>query len=124
GKCRLNGPWRREEEKKIHRVLRAIGAFTLDKINKISTEIYSEGYYEDEFYCLSLFCMGEEENQELKRSFPKVPQVIWDKALDFIFERFTNYYEQKCAHIQWDCEGHYLWDTFTEKNANKEEFKR
>jgi hypothetical protein len=79
----------------MHRVLRAIGAFTGDVIDEIAQKLYKEGVYESELYCLSLFCVGNRINRELQAKCPDVPQVTWDNIIEFIYNRFEKYQEQK-----------------------------
>ena len=111
--CNLNGPWTRKEAKNMHRVLRAIGAFTRDIIDEAARKLYEEGVYENGLYYLSLFCVGSGINRELQaRKYKNVPQKTWDGILKFIHNRFENYKEQKSAHGQWDPVGRQLWNSF------------
>jgi hypothetical protein len=118
--CNLNGPWTRQEAKNMHRVLRAIGAFTGDVIYEIAQKLYKEGVYESELYYLSLFCVGNRINRELQAKYLDVPQVTWDNIMEFIYNRFEKYQEQKHMHPQWDSTGHELWNSF--RKSSKDEF--
>ena len=110
--CNLNGPWTRKEAKNMHRVLKAIGAFTNEVIDEVARKLYEEGIYENKSYYLSLFCVGNQINRDLQRRYPNVSQIIWDDILKFIYNRYKKYKEQKSRHPQWDSTGHLLWRSF------------
>lgn len=116
--CNLNGPWVRREAQNMNRVLKAIGAFKDEIIDEVARKLYEEGVYENELYYVSLFCVGRRENSDLQGKFKKVPQVIWDDILKFIYNRFKRYEGQKHDHRQWDSTGHELWKAF---RASKDE---
>ncbi len=71
GLCDLNGPWTRMEAKNIQRVLKAIGVFKDRVMDKVAEKLYTEGVYEDDLYCLSLFCIGREKNKIWLKKYPK-----------------------------------------------------
>lgn len=122
-RCRLNGPWTRREEKNLHRVLSSLGAFTRDIIDEVANSLYEKGFYENELYHISLFCVGDRENPEIRRQYPAVPQLTWEKVANFIYNRFNKYREQKYSHSQWDDVGKKIWHLF-EQSRSKEEYIR
>lgn len=121
GPCNLNQTLIRPEEENMNRILKAIGAFKDDIIDEVARELYEKGVYENEFYYVSLFCVGCGKNIELQRKYENVPQVIWDDILEFTYNRFKEYPEQKSAHPQWDTTGNELWRIFR-RCGDKNEF--
>lgn len=119
--CKLNGPWARPEAENMNRILKAIGAFKDDIIDEVARKLYEKGVYENEFYYVSLFCVGSRKNTELPRKYENVPQVIWDDILKFIYNRFKQHEEQKLHHPQWDSTGERLW-SICRKCRDKNEF--
>lgn len=112
GHCKLNPSWITPAKKNIHDFMRVVGAFE-DKdsiIDPIAKELYENGFYENDSYCISLFCFGKSEDKELKSKYPRVPQKTWDEVLEFIYKRFNRYEELKSDHSQWDCDGKQLWN--------------
>lgn len=120
-RCGLNGPWTKKEKENMQRVLRALGVFKLDIIDNVAKSLYENGYFENEVYYVSLFCVGKRENPEYLKQFPKVPQLTWEKVAHFIYNRFSKYREQKYSHSQWDNVGKKIWDLF-EQSKNEEEY--
>lgn len=117
-KCELNGPWTKPEKANMNRVLHAIGSFPNESIEEVAKGIYEHGFVNGSCY-ISLFCLGSEENEKIKRKYPKVPQVTWNRVLYFIYERFTKYRVQKVSHKQWNSNGKNLWDwTVKSKDAS------
>lgn len=108
--CNLNGPWTRPEMKNMHRVLRAVGAFPDQEISAVATGLYENGIYENNTHLITLLCFGAMKNQELVKTHLRVPQILWNDVLAFIYHRFQNYLMQKSMHPQWDDEGRLLWD--------------
>lgn len=96
--------------RKPARVLRAIGAFPEDQIEAVAKAIYTSGSYFDSKYHITLACFGKFPNQEIKRDFPLVPQILWNDVLAFIYNRFKKYRYQKISHGQWSREGQNLWE--------------
>ncbi|RJQ41754.1 MAG: hypothetical protein C4550_01015 [Nitrospiraceae bacterium] len=107
--CNLNGPWVQRERMNIHRVLRAIGVFPEASVDRIAKQIYEKGVFENQLAYLSLFCVGNQINQDLKQKYPEVPQITWKNVLEFIYSRFNTYKIQKASHPQWDWTGQRLW---------------
>ncbi|NLZ12754.1 MAG: hypothetical protein GXY29_01040 [Thermotogaceae bacterium] len=121
GPCSLNGPWTKPERKNMLRVLRAIGAFEEKESNEAEEAIYREGFYENEQYRVSLFCVGEKENEEVKQKYKEVPQITWDNIFEFIYNRFKKYKQTKGSHGQW-VYGDRLWN-MVRHSQNPGEFK-
>lgn len=114
GLCALNGPWVEPEHRNMHKVLRAVGAFPKDEVEKIAEELYASGYFEDKDYYISLFCVGARKNDAVLERFPKVPQLVWEDILGFIYQRFRLYRDEKSWHDPWDLDAKNLWNCMAE----------
>ena len=122
GRCSLNGPWTNPERQNMLRVLAALGAFTRKENEWIASELYGQGFFQNQLYRVSLLCFGAERNDELAETFPKVPQLIWSEVLLFIFNRFGEYKRQKKSNGQWDQTGKLLWKKAEEFRRDPEAF--
>jgi hypothetical protein len=73
-KCKLNGPWTKENLRNLDRVLSAFGMVTksTDSIRHASELLYSEGSYLGSFAMIRLIAVGREESRSLKSSYPNV----------------------------------------------------
>lgn len=111
GMCSLNGPWTDSDKGNMQRVLYALGAFPAEQIDEVARGLYEEGTYSSNSYCISILCIGKSQNRQLSENKPKVPQIIWDSVLSFIYKRFIEHENSKRPHPQWDSTGRYLWDT-------------
>jgi len=120
--CSLNGPWTEPEKENLQRVLRAIGAFPENQVETVAKHIYISGVFSDTAYHLTLACFGEATNSDIEKNFPDIPQILWDKVLTFIYNRFRKYRDQKASHGQWDEAGRALWDCVWQ-NRSLETFK-
>ena len=107
--CALNGPWTNKKRRNMERVLTAIGPLPRDVVKTAAHELYECGRYRDSQYDVSMFCIGARASSELTERYPDVPQLLWPQALDFVFNRFTRYRNQKVSHPQWDEAGRLLW---------------
>lgn len=121
--CNLNGPWTEPSRKNMHRVVRAVGSFHRDIADAVAQSLYESGTYKDSLYNMSLFCVGSRCNEEVRERYPDVPQVTWDKLLEFTFDRFVRYKNQKVSHPQWDDAGKSLWD-HAMRTRSVNDFKR
>lgn len=108
--CNLNGPWTRPEMQNMHRVLHAVGAFPDQEVSVVAKGLYENGTYENNTHLITLLCLGAQKNQEIEKTHPNVPQILWNDVLAFIYHRFQNYLMQKSMHPQWDDDGRLLWD--------------
>jgi hypothetical protein len=106
--CTLNGPWTREAQQNVHRVLAAIGCLPSDRIDDAAVDIYRSGAHENDDLGLRirLVAVGAEHNDELAAQYCDVTQLIWPDILTFIWERFNGYRHQKTQVDQWDLHGH------------------
>ena len=111
GICNLNGPWTIRERQNMQRVLRAVGTFPQAEVEIAAASLYDAGFYSNQLYYASLFCFGAQENQNIRETYPRVPQVTWNHALNFIYSRFRKYRNPKSSHGQWTLEGRELWDS-------------
>jgi hypothetical protein len=124
GVCALNGPWTNPEKKNMRRIIQAIGTFKeQSEIEKSSNEIYSNGFYTNDWCYFTLACFGIEQNDELSHQYSNVPQILWSQVINFIHNRFYEYYNQKKAHNQWDEYGRFLWEIFNNNKEDLEAFK-
>jgi hypothetical protein len=110
--CVLNGPWTKPERQNMLRVLCAMGTFSRSEAILAAKSIYEVGQYSSDQFHVTLLCLGGEMNLEVKRKYPKVPQILWPEVLGFIYQRFKDYKRQKTSHPQWDEQGKELWRTF------------
>ena len=122
GRCKLNGPWTEPQKENLQRVLRAIGAFSEQEIEIVARAVYKSGMFSSDSYHLTLACFGKDFNSSINRDFPAVPQILWDNILEFIYNRFRKYPDQKASHGQWDEDGKNLWNSVW-KHENLEDFK-
>lgn len=119
--CNLNGPWTDRNRSNMQLAIAAAGSFPREKVEEVAASIYDHGFFQDDRFTMMLFCVGRTENFEIKRKYPKVPQVTWQHILNFIYERFTTYHEQKCGHPQWDTDGRNLYQIAV-NSENKDVF--
>ncbi|KRQ91681.1 hypothetical protein CP49_30525 [Bradyrhizobium valentinum] len=57
---------------------------------------------------IRLVAVGRNESAELRERYPEVLQLSWDQIIEFIWDRFRMYSEQKRHVEQWDEVGKYL----------------
>lgn len=124
GLCTLNGPWTKPERQNILRVLRFLGPLPQDEAIVAENNISQHGYYTNQLYHITLLCIGQEGNSDLRLSYPYVPQILWDQVKEFIFNRFKDYRREKRSHGQWDQQGIDLWNLFEDTRRDINEFKR
>lgn len=111
--CQLNGPWTDSNRENIQAVLRDLGAFPPDDIERVAESLYKNGVFNGaKLYC-SLFCMGDEKNPDIATSYPQMPQRTWKEILGFIFDRFQTYHVRKADHDSWDEIGKGLWSAWS-----------
>jgi len=120
--CNLNGPWTDKDQRNMQLVLKALGVFPQDEIEGIANCLYASGIFKNNNYHISLLCLGSQENRERKKSFPEVPQITWKHVLEFIYQRFSDYREQKVNHPQWDQVGIQLFKIAIECSNSKNQF--
>ena len=116
GTCNLNRTLENRQLKNMQRILQALGAFKLSRTNTVANSLYGNGVYKDSTYHVSILLVGSNENKELKKKYPEVPQLTWEEILKFIFLRFQKYKNQKLSHSQWDDVGQLLWNRAMEFN--------
>ena len=105
-----------------NRVLAAVGVLESCLVDEASEELYNSGAYENSDIYVSLVCIGDKKNRELETKHPRGLQVTWEQVLDFIFERFSLYYDQKSNHPQWDKTGKLLWNCFRDCRGEFSQF--
>jgi uncharacterized protein (DUF433 family) len=104
--CTLNGPWTKEEQQNVHRVVAAIGCLPQDRIAEAASDIYRNGIHRSDFGLrIRLVAVGRDRSDELTARYPNVSQLKWPEICEFIWHRFRNYRNQKKNVHQWDAEG-------------------
>lgn len=103
--CSLNGPWTRQDELNVHRVLAAIGCLPPDRIEAAATDIYRAGFHRSDTLRIRLVALGRDRNDDIAAAYPEVTQLLWAEVFAFIWERFHRYRQQKTQVDQWDAEG-------------------
>ena len=111
-RCGLNLAWTNPDKGNMAQIISALGPFEHETLMLVSDKIYEHGYYEDNNFLLSLCCLGQEANHNIRDRFPKVPQLSWNDVLSFIYESFKKYEIYKCQHQQWDSTGQKLYKHF------------
>jgi hypothetical protein len=119
--CSLNGPWTDRHRGNMPRLLNAVGLFSRSETEAAAEALYNVGVYDNTLYHVSLLCLGERENPEIARDHPRVPQITWDEVLNFVFQRFDTYHNQKRAHQTWDAAGRRLWSLFDQPGGDRSE---
>ena len=103
--CSLNGPWTRQHQQNVHRVLAAIGCLPPDQIDAAAEDIYRAGVHRSETLRIRLVAIGRTRSEDLAKEFPEVTQLPWADILAFIWNRFDRYRKQKTQVDQWDAGG-------------------
>jgi hypothetical protein len=104
--CTLNGPWTRQDQQNVHRVLAAIGCLPPGRIEPAAAEIYVAGLHRSDAQLrIRLVAVGRNRSEELAAAYPGVTQLIWTEMLAFVWDRFHRYRQQKTQVDQWDTEG-------------------
>jgi hypothetical protein len=116
GLCALNGPWRRETDRNINRVLSAIGCVPSKSVDGAATALYGTGGVRDDSVTVRLVAFGDRRaNIE-----PDIPQVLFDEILGFIFRRFSAYRRPKADLGNWPADGRELHRVFRESRGDDE----
>ena len=118
-RCRVNPAWINPDKENMPQIISALGPFKGETVMPVSDEIYKHGYYEDNNFLLSLCCLGQEENLNIRDQFPKVLQLTWNHVLSFIYDRFNKYEIYKRQHQQWDSTGQKLFKHFQKCDRNE-----
>jgi hypothetical protein len=104
--CTLNGPWTREDQQNVHRVLAAIGCVPADRLAGAASDLYRAGIHmSDTGARIRLVAVGRERSAVLATDHSEVTQVIWADLLAFIWDRYRTYRQQKTDVHQWDPQG-------------------
>lgn len=120
--CTLNGPWTREDDQNVHRVLAAIGCLPPGHIEPAAADIYRAGIHNSELGLrVRLVAVGANRSDELAANFPEVTQLVWPEMLAFIWDRFHTYRRQKTQVDQWDAQG-LLLKNIADHTRNAAEF--
>lgn len=120
--CTLNGPWTRDDQQNVHRVLAAVGCVPAESIDLAAKDIYRAGvHHSDLGLRIRLVAVGRDRSEELKAQYPKVTQLIWTDLLAFIWDRFHTYRRQKTQVDQWDAQGQKI-KRLADKSGDAEAF--
>jgi hypothetical protein len=120
--CTLNGPWTREDQQNVHRVLAAIGCLPPGHIEKAASDIYKSGIHHSELRLrVRLVAVGASRNDDLGATYPEVTQLVWSEMLAFIWDRFHTFRRQKTQVDQWDAQGRLL-KKIADKSRDVQEF--
>lgn len=120
--CALNGPWVKPHRRNMLRVLMAIGLFPECESELVANALHQRGRYTNQIYDVRLICFGAAADEELRRAYPEIDQVLWAHALAFIYRRFRDYKNEKISHGQWDPDGQDLWDAAF-RSRTEEDFR-
>ncbi|MER8809572.1 hypothetical protein [Mesorhizobium australicum] len=89
--CTLNGPWTRQDQQNVHRVLAAIGCLSPDRIEAAAADIYRAGSHFTDTLRIRLVAVGRDRSEEISATYPEVTQLLWAEMLVFIWDRFHRY---------------------------------
>lgn len=118
--CALNGPWTREEDQNIQRVLKAIGCLDEDEISVASEALYRSGEFVKNRASIRLMAFGDRENSELRSA---ATQILFDQMIRFIYERLAAYEQQKRSVGNWAPDGEFLRKAFDGNRSNQLAFR-
>ena len=119
-RCGFNPSWKNPEKKCMQSILYAVGILPVNEVESAAASLYQHGVYENEQCCASWFSIGSEQSRGTATRKPKVPQLIWDDVLTFVYQRFRQYQPQKKAHVQWnDTDIEKLWEMATDANYDE-----
>jgi hypothetical protein len=121
GACKLNGPWTKPEKQNMQNALFALGAVHQQCVDAVAEDLYAQGTAEHDGIAFRLCCIGKSHDEELRKRYPDVPQVLWDQIDAFIYHRFRSDRKRKASHPQWDSAGDRLWKA-AGKSRTLEEF--
>lgn len=102
GLCALNGPWTDPEKENMQRVLRAIGCIDEERIQKVASQLYHCGIWQDDQVSIRLFAIGD---RKAELQIPVQQQVTWGDVIAFLIRRFREYRDQKSSVGQWTPDG-------------------
>jgi hypothetical protein len=91
----------------MNRILRAIGCFEENSIEKAADSLYRSGRYRDENVTCRLFAFG---NSEGILPILGVRQILFSHVIKFIYDRFKKYSQQKTFVGNWTDDGKNLMD--------------
>jgi hypothetical protein len=106
GLCDINRSWLLSRFKNMERILLVLGVFPEEAIETISSELYKNQCYEDQYYRINFYTFGAAKNTDLH---PAIIQLEWKEVLLFIHNRFNTFEDYKRQHDQWDTEGKRLF---------------
>jgi hypothetical protein len=116
--CALNGPWTREGDENIHRVLAAMGCFDPDQIPVAAQSLYQSGSYRGEIAQVRIMAFGD---RKADLSIP-VEQVLFNEMITFIHKRLTDYTREKRSVGSWAADGQALQDALDTRPRDRAGF--
>ena len=91
GKCQINGPWSRPEEKNIQIAIKRMGFAGDDQIDPIAKSLYEDLRWEDENFIVQYFCIGKYIDEVLQSEKNKLVQITFNEIASFFYARFQNF---------------------------------
>lgn len=118
--CKINNSWLKKDNKSLEFIISALGTHKKVNIENIAINLYEYGYYEDDYYLISLVCVGDRKNDRISEVYRAIPQITWSSMLKFIYNRFKKYRLEKSAHPQWTPVGKKLYKRCFESSNEKD----
>lgn len=109
GLCQVNRVLQDPDRDGLRRTLMASGVLDERYVGNCCASIWETGFYTQEGLVISHVCIGREPDPDLSEALPEVPQITWQMAIGFIYDRFAQYRGPKADHSQWDDYGRFLW---------------
>lgn len=109
GPCQVNRVLSNPDSDGLERTIRAAGIVERDNVEEACASVWETGRYTRNGVIVSHVCIGREVDPEISEALPEVPQITWEQAIGFIYDRFGQYRGPKADHSQWDSYGRFLW---------------
>ena len=119
GRCAINRVLADRRSDALERVLSAVGALTREEALAACHSIWDIGHFANSGTLITHVCFGREIDERIQESFPAVPQVLWQDALGFIYDRFAEFRGPKGDHPQWDESGRFLWSAAARSDSRE-----
>ncbi len=106
GACCINDAWLNPERENVQYAIRWMGFVENGaQIDEMAKSIYDTGQWKDKENRMSIrfLCAGEKSNDEIRDKFPNVSQLIHNKTIEYLRDRFKT----RCHQIHrenWDKE--------------------
>lgn len=122
--CKVNGPWSRQAEGNMQRVIRRLG-FTEKGVNDVADEMYKTLRWDDNKFALQYVTIGARRNPTLQKNFKGLVQITWSEIAVFLFARFRDFPEKlpdtgRPVHAQWPDFGRSYGGAFSGLRSEKD----